>query len=172
MFMAIPERLRERLEKLGLSADIYTQRARKCILSRKELSLERVSWYTHAYFSDSKDGLLFDPVSLIPCLALEPDKNEKILDMCAAPGTKTFILSFITNNNAYITANDIDRNRIKRLKAIVDKYNIKCDVTNVSGRKIEGSFNKILVDAPCSGEGLINKSKKQGAGIFYTALVI
>ncbi len=102
---------------------------------------------------------IFDPVSLVPCLALEAGK-EKILDMCAAPGTKTFILSFLTDNEAHIVANDIDKYRVRRLRANVYKFNLSCEVLNISGRKLTGIYDKILLDAPCSGEGMINKKEK------------
>ena len=161
--MQIPEKLAQRLEKLGIEKP-YEQRTRKCILSRKELSLEKVPWYGHAYFIDNnfdkKDEFIFDPVSLVPCLALGPQKSDSILDMCAAPGTKTFILSFLTENEAHVTANDISFSRVKRLKGIVNKNDLSEEVTNKSGRTLSGSLNKILLDAPCSGEGMVNKKEK------------
>ncbi len=174
--MQIPEKLKDRLSKLGLDESVYNQRTRKCILSREKLDLEKVPWFDGAYFIDDNlssktarsskaasygsDYFVFDPVSLIPCIALEPKKADKILDMCAAPGTKTFILSFMTENEAEITANDIDIYRIRRLKSIVNRNNLSVSVTNLSGRKLKGSFNKILLDAPCSGEGMVNKKEK------------
>lgn len=159
----IPLKLRERLNSLGIPEDIYNRRTRKCILSKEKLEMKNVQWYRHAYFIPEgfeTDSIIFDPVSLVPCIALEPAKGDMILDMCAAPGTKTFILSFLTDNKAQIAANDIDMYRIKRLTANANKYNINCKILNMSGRKIEGSFNKILVDAPCSGEGMVNKKEK------------
>jgi NOL1/NOP2/sun family putative RNA methylase len=157
--MKIPEKLKIRLGKLGLDESVYEQRTKKCILSRERLTLEKVPWYEHAYFVDDKnDDYVFDPVSIVPCLALDPQKNDRILDMCAAPGTKTFILSFMSKSR--IVANDINTMRVKRLKCIVKEHNINADVTNISGRKVTGSFNKILVDAPCSGEGMVNKKEK------------
>ena len=159
--MQIPDKLLERLRKLGLNERIYQERARKCFLSKEDLSLEKVAWYPHAYYvSDTKDNFVFDPVSLVPCLALDVKKTDKILDMCAAPGTKTFILSFLTENEAYIVANDIDRLRIKRLKANVNKFHLSVEVKNFSGRRLEGRFDRILLDAPCSGEGMVNKKEK------------
>ncbi len=163
--MQIPEKLKERLKKLGIDESIFDTRARKCILSREASQLERVPWFDDAYFFDDdfenkKDYFVFDPVSLVPCIALNPKKEDRILDMCAAPGTKTFILSFMTDNEAKIMANDIDRNRIKRLKHNVNKFNISAEVLNLSGRKITGIFDKILLDAPCSGEGIVNKKEK------------
>lgn len=163
--MQIPDKLKSRLQKLGLDESIYDNRVRKCILSREELSIERVPWFEQAYFipddfDNRKDHFIFDPVSLVPCLALDASKNDSMLDMCAAPGTKTFILSFLTDNEARIVANDIDRNRIKRLRYNVAKFNLSVEVMNLSGRKIAGSFDKILLDAPCSGEGMVNKKEK------------
>ena len=162
--MQIPEKLKLRLEKLGLDESIYDQRTRKCILSKKPLDLEQVPWYGHAYFIndtfEKKDEFIFDPVSLVPCIALESEKQDRILDMCAAPGTKTFILSFLTDNEAHIVANDINEYRVKRLKSIVNKYGLSVEVLNKSGRMLEGAFDKILLDAPCSGEGMVNKKKK------------
>ncbi|MBI4170558.1 MAG: RsmB/NOP family class I SAM-dependent RNA methyltransferase [Candidatus Aenigmarchaeota archaeon] len=163
--MQIHEKLKERLMKLGLDETIYEMRTRKCILSREKLNLEKVPWFDGAYFIDASftnrnDCFIFDPISIIPCLALEPKKEDKILDVCAAPGTKTFILSFMTDNETKITANDIDKFRVRRLKANVNKFNISAEVMNASGRKITGSFSKILLDAPCSGEGMINKKDK------------
>lgn len=159
--MLIPKRLKERLHLLGLNESIYGQRTRKCVLSKERLNMERVPWYSHAYFVNGEaNSLIFDPVSIVPCLALDPKPNDRILDMCAAPGTKTYIISFMTNNKAGITANDIDRNRAMRLTANAKKYGIKCSILNQSGRTLEGNFNKILIDAPCSGEGMVNKKDK------------
>lgn len=162
--MNIPEKLAERLHRLGIGHQIYEKRTRKCILSREPLQLERVPWYEHAYFfpddDSEKDYLVFDPVSIIPCIALDPKKEESVFDMCAAPGTKTFIISFMTENKANITANDISGLRILRLRENVKKFSINCVITNESGRKIAGSFDKILLDAPCSGEGMVNKFEK------------
>ncbi len=150
--MQIPVKLKERLDRLGIGEGVYAQRSRKCILSRENPNLEKVPWYGNAYYSDGNpDSLVFDPVSLVPCLALEPKESDSILDMCAAPGTKTFILAFLTGNKADVTANDINRRRLMRLESNAKKYGVTCRITNFSGRKLEGAFSKILLDAPCSG---------------------
>ncbi|MBI2138684.1 hypothetical protein HYU13_03790, partial [Candidatus Woesearchaeota archaeon] len=163
--MRIPEKLKQRLGKLGLDENIYGQRTRKCMLSKEKLSLEKVPWYEHAYyipedFKNKKDFFVFDPVSIVPCLALNPKKTDRVLDICAAPGTKTFILSFMTENETHIIANDISRFRARQLKGIINKYSLSAEVLNLSGRKITGSFDKILLDTPCSGEGMVNKRYK------------
>jgi tRNA (cytosine49-C5)-methyltransferase len=160
--MAIPPKLLERLKLLSIPESVYEMRSRKCFLSRQPRK-NRVPWFEHAYYAPeeftSEESPIFDPVSLVPCIALNPQKGDRVLDVCAAPGTKTFILSFLAPE-AIITANDVDRFRVKRLTANADRYNINCAISNISGRLIEGSFNKILVDAPCSGEGMINKLEK------------
>ena len=161
--MQIPEKLAERLRLLGLNENIYASRTRKCVLSKENLDMEKVPWYSSAYFVPDgfkTDSLIFDPVSIVPCLALDPKPDDSILDMCAAPGTKTYIMCFMANNEAKITANDINSNRVMRLNANVRKYGLNCTILNESGRTLEGDFGKILVDAPCSGEGMINKKDK------------
>ncbi len=163
--MKIPEKLKIRLEKIGLDESIYGNRSRKCIISKEKLDLERVPWFNEAYyidedFKDKENYFVFDPISLVPCLAMDPREGDRILDMCAAPGTKTFILSYLTNNKTDIIANDIDRHRVLRLKNNISRFNIDAEVSNLSGRKLQGTFNKIILDAPCSGEGMINKKEK------------
>jgi len=165
--MQIPPKLKETLEKLGLNEEIYAQRTRKCIIAKDYENIknpEKVPWFSQACFIpedyEIKDSFVFDPVSIVPCIALEPRKEDRILDMCAAPGTKTFILSYMTDNDSRIAANDIDKNRVKRLKSIVNRNHLSVEVTNMSGRKLAGSFDKILLDAPCSGEGMVNKKEK------------
>ena len=169
-----PEKLVERLRKLGLDKVIYEQRSRKCILSHEKLNLEQVPWHEHAFYIDEnfdadrtdvqstsyRQYYVFDPISLVPCLALEPKENESILDMCAAPGTKTYIISFLTNNKSRIIANDINKFRIRRLIANINRFHISAEVSVSSGRKLKGNYSRILLDAPCSGEGMVNKHKK------------
>lgn len=162
--MKIPEKLSIRLDKIGIDQSIYENRIKKCILSREKLGLEKVPWFNEAYFIDEsfdkEKYFVFDPISLVPCLVLDPKENDKILDICAAPGTKTFILSYLANNKAKLIANDIDRHRVLRLKNNISRFNINAEISNISGRKIEGSFNKILLDAPCSSQGIVNKKEK------------
>ncbi len=96
--------------------------------------------------------------SMIPALVLNPKETDKVLDMCAAPGSKTTLLSNIMNNKGTIIANEIDKIRFERLK-----YNCELqgatDVETINGRgellykDYENSFDKVLLDVPCSGEG-------------------
>ena len=100
--------------------------------------------------------------SWLPVLALSPQLGETILDICAAPGGKTSHIAAATNNQAEVWANDNSRPRLAKLQANMERLGVDIvqytlyDATQLS-RKLEGQlFNKILLDAPCSGEGLMN----------------
>lgn len=99
--------------------------------------------------------------SWLPVIALDPRPGEKILDVCAAPGGKTSHIAAITNNQAYITANDNSRARLAKMQANFGRLDVNpaqislYDATQI-GRKLDGgTYDKILLDAPCSGEGLM-----------------
>ena len=94
--------------------------------------------------------------SMIPALILNPEANENILDMAAAPGGKTTQMSAISNNLALITACEKNKIRAERLKYNIQKQG--ANRVNEDSRKLDDnfSFDKILLDAPCSGSGTIN----------------
>lgn len=97
--------------------------------------------------------------SMIPPIILEPKEGENILDMTAAPGGKTTQIAAITNNRAMITACEKNKIRAERLKYNLQKQGVKCaNVMVEDARKLDDffSFDKILLDAPCSGSGTDN----------------
>ncbi len=102
--------------------------------------------------------------SMLPPIILKPKENEDILDMTAAPGGKTTQIAALTNNKAHITACEMNNIRIEKLK-----YNVqKQGATNVSILKEDSrrlndyfAFDKILLDAPCSGSGTIELENKK-----------
>ncbi|ADD08917.1 RsmB/NOP family class I SAM-dependent RNA methyltransferase [Candidatus Aciduliprofundum boonei] len=101
-----------------------------------------------------------DLSSMAPVLALNPQRGEKILDMAAAPGSKTTMLAELMREGT-IVANDINFNRLKSLGGNLERLGI----TNVLITKKDAKkgnfgikFNKILLDAPCSGEGTVRKN--------------
>ena len=97
--------------------------------------------------------------SMIPALILNPQANENILDMAAAPGGKTTQMSAISNNLALITACEKNKIRAERLKYNIQKQGAnRVNVLVEDSRKLDNnfSFDKILLDAPCSGSGTIN----------------
>lgn len=97
--------------------------------------------------------------SMIPPIILEPQAGENILDMAAAPGGKTTQMAAISNNEAMITACEKNKIRAERLKYNLDKQGAnRVNVMLEDARKLDEffSFDKILLDAPCSGSGTLN----------------
>lgn len=138
----------------------------------KGIVLKKVSELKYCYTLDKQDfslastpeylgGLFYiqEVASQVPGLVLDPQPGDTVLDMCAAPGSKTTQLASIMKNKGLIVANDIE---IKRLKAL--SLNLqRCGVSNtvmtyMKGYHIKERFDKILLDAPCSGTGIIRKS--------------
>ena len=94
--------------------------------------------------------------SALPVLALDPKPGEFILDLCAAPGSKTTLIAQATDDRAIIVANDRRLDRLTALVANLKRLGIACALTTVyRGEEFPHGvpFDKILVDAPCSGEG-------------------
>lgn len=101
--------------------------------------------------------------SFLPVIALSPQPHERVLDMSAAPGGKTTYMSALMGNTGEVWANDSSRGRIKGLGGNVARLGCKnVIITNVDGRefpKIIGGFDRVLLDAPCSGTGVISKDQ-------------
>lgn len=106
------------------------------------------------------DGLIYlqSFSSMIPAFLMEPKENEYILDITAAPGSKTTLMAALSNNKAKIYANEKDKIRFERLRHNVELLNANVNLINDKAENLNKDFNqffdKILVDAPCSGEGL------------------
>jgi len=143
------------------------------VLKDRGYNLEKVYWAENVFFvrnidkseisqiQEYKDGLFYiqNLSSILPALVLNPQKNDKILDMCAAPGSKTTHICALVNNKANIIANDSDPARMNAMRDVLHQFGADAKVCLNDG-KIFGSrytdfFDKILLDAPCSGEGLI-----------------
>lgn len=103
-----------------------------------------------------------EAASMIPPIVLEPKPGEFILDMCAAPGSKTTQIAQYMKNKGTLISNDYKGLRLKPLGINIQR----CGITNsiitlMHGQRFKGySFDRILVDAPCSGTGTIRKSLK------------
>jgi NOL1/NOP2/sun family putative RNA methylase len=92
----------------------------------------------------------------LPVEVLRPQPDEKVLDMCAAPGGKTTQIAAKMENDGVIVANDDSARRLKSLHANIYRTGAAiARVTNYDGRRIpkRKKYDRILVDAPCSGEG-------------------
>lgn len=97
--------------------------------------------------------------SMLPAIILSPKPNENILDMTAAPGGKTTQISALSGNLALVTACEKNKIRADRLKYNVEKQGAnKVNIMITDARKLSNyfSFDKVLLDAPCSGSGTIS----------------
>lgn len=96
--------------------------------------------------------------SMMPPLCLDPKPKECILDMAAAPGGKTTQMAALSENRAQITACEKNKVRSERLKYNLERQGASCALVMVEdARKLDDffSFDKILLDAPCSGSGTL-----------------
>ena len=105
--------------------------------------------------------------SMLPALCLQPKPNETILDLAAAPGSKTTQIAASMENTGLLIANDVNLGRIRILATNIER----CGVSNTIITRKQGfdlcrklkqqgfQFDKILLDAPCSGEGTLRSSR-------------
>jgi NOL1/NOP2/sun family putative RNA methylase len=103
--------------------------------------------------------------SMVPPLVLDPRPGERVLDLAAAPGSKTTQMAAMMGNRGLLAANDSSIPRIKALTANLERTGtLNTVVLNGSGhrvgRMLEGYFDKVLLDAPCTAEGTIAKSRE------------
>lgn len=134
--------------------------------------LKEVPWYSDAFIllnktksellntTQAKEGNVYlqGLSSMIPVLVLDPKPGELVLDMAAAPGSKTTQIAAFMENTGELSANDKSRDRLYKLKPLLeDQGVINTKVINVSGeylwKKLPEYFDRVLVDAPCSMEG-------------------
>lgn len=158
-----------RLNNLAANPDVIYQK-----LAAKGVEMEKVDWAPNTYivrnldksvlgrFEEYQKGLFYiqNLSSMLPAIILNPSEGDKVLDMCAAPGSKTTQLAAIMNNRGEIVANDDNLKRINSLRRVTREFHarnvkvIQGDAAEL-GKTYQNKFTKILLDAPCSGEGLI-----------------
>jgi 16S rRNA (cytosine1407-C5)-methyltransferase len=99
--------------------------------------------------------------SWLPVLALDAQPSDTVLDVCAAPGGKTSHIAARASNQIRVIANDNSRPRLAKMRALFARLGVEnagvtlYDAAQIA-RRLEGmQFDKILLDAPCSGEGMI-----------------
>ncbi|MBP7462479.1 MAG: RsmB/NOP family class I SAM-dependent RNA methyltransferase [Candidatus Delongbacteria bacterium] len=98
--------------------------------------------------------------SQIPVRVLEPQPGEKVLDIAAAPGSKTTQMAALMENQGWILANELNSIRAERLNYNLAKQGVRIAQLNIDkgervGERYPETFDRVLVDAPCSGEGRI-----------------
>ncbi len=157
-------------------------------LSKEGIEYEKVPWYKDAVVIKNvkenliqsleiyKNGEIYlqSLSSMLPPLILDPKPNTDILDMCSAPGGKTTQMAALSENEAHITACEINHIRTERLRYNIEKQGANCIyIMQKDSRYIDNffSFDKILLDAPCSGSGTINTNNPKLSDIFTTKLI-
>ncbi len=147
------ERIKEELGSSGIEFEEVAWNENALVIKNaNESEIRKLSMYEegHIYLQSLS--------SMLPPIVLNPQEKENILDMAAAPGSKTTQIAQITNNNSMITACEINQIRSERLKYNLEKQGVTCCfVMNKDARNLDDffSFEKILLDAPCSGSGTI-----------------
>ena len=102
-----------------------------------------------------------ESASMIPPVVLNPEENDAVLDIAAAPGSKTTQIGQYMKNTGIILANDVTGDRLASLGINVQRMGLKnIALMKSQGQHIKGQFDKILLDAPCSGTGTIMKSAR------------
>ncbi len=112
-------------------------------------------WLGKYYIQEFSSGL--------PPMVLNPKPHDRVLDMCAAPGSKTTQISAMMKNQGEIISNDIRPERTRSLVSNLYRVGaVNFQVTERDGRNLPESpkFDKVLVDAPCSGEGDIDNMEE------------
>ena len=112
--------------------------------------------------------------SMLPPIILEPKENEDILDMAAAPGGKTTQMAAMLNNNARITACEMNTIRAEKLKYNIEKQGASSVYVMVTdSRRIDDffAFDRILLDAPCSGSGTLYSEDTKIEKTFTSKLI-
>lgn len=103
-----------------------------------------------------------DAASMIPPVVLAPKEGERVLDLCAAPGSKTSQMAQYMKNKGVLIANDNQGNRLKPLGINLQRCGVTNTIVtlNANRRFSKDSFDRVLIDAPCSGTGTIRRSLK------------
>lgn len=160
----------------------------RAVLKSKNIEFSLVPWYEDALILENaceddvksldiyKNGEIYlqSLSSMMPALVINPLGGESILDMAASPGGKTTQMANLSNNMALIMACEKNKIRADRLKYNILKQGSKrVNVVVSDARKLDEffSFDKILLDAPCSGSGTLNINDSKISEIFTEELV-
>ncbi|MFA5357885.1 MAG: RsmB/NOP family class I SAM-dependent RNA methyltransferase [archaeon] len=138
----------------------------KTSLSKQEVKFEQLPFHEQAFsismqkpgdLKEFKEGKISiqEKAAMLPAVVLAPTKKDYVLDACAAPGGKTIQLS---NFAGKVLATDVNGIRLKSLIYNKNVFGMKnVEVARSDARNVRETFDKILLDAPCSSEGLVRK---------------
>lgn len=138
-------------------------------------SLKPVPWCSNGFYYEESGqpakhpyyfaGLYYiqEPSAMIPASVIPIEAGDRVLDICAAPGGKSTELAAKLQGTGLLVSNDISNSRAKALLKNLELFGVPnmlvtSEPSNVIADYFEGFFDKILIDAPCSGEGMFRKS--------------
>lgn len=134
----------------------FWERARELVAEPFPLGGSLAARFGHIYIQDRS--------SMLPPLALSPASGASVLDMCAAPGSKTGMLSTLVGRDGFVFANEASTDRVGILMANLRRINAHNVVTSRYGAQdlkfAPGSWDYIQLDPPCSGWGTLNRNPK------------
>lgn len=138
--------------------------------------LTPVPWSSNSFYYDASEctpskhpfyfaGLYYlqEPSATLPAATIDIEPGDKVLDICAAPGGKSTELACKLKGTGLLVSNDISASRLKALQKNIEIFGIRnsiitCEAPDKLAESFKGYFDKILIDAPCSGEGMFRKS--------------
>lgn len=147
--------LQKRLNKIGIESQHLTSIPEELSLPPSYLLIDCPLF---------KQGLytIQDPASMLSVHALQPKPYEKIADICSAPGTKATHISELTSSTAKVFASDINHKRILKINENIRRLKLKNIYTiTADGASLpfaDNTFDRVLLDAPCSGLGTIRRN--------------
>ena len=148
------EKVKQILQENGIEVDVVSWNKDAFIIKNvREDEIKKLDIY------ENGEIYLQSLSSMLPPIILEPKAGENILDMAAAPGGKTTQIATITENKAFITACEKNKIRAERLQYNLEKQGVRCVNTMLEdARRLSDffSFDKILLDSPCSGSGTMS----------------
>ncbi|MEO0129765.1 MAG: RsmB/NOP family class I SAM-dependent RNA methyltransferase [candidate division WOR-3 bacterium] len=166
-----------RPQKISIRLNTLKSKPETILNLLRDFSLKPLRFYNDGYILEDgygignhfthQLGLIYvqEIASMIPVVVLGPKPGDVVLDLCASPGSKTTQIAQLMGNKGLIVANEIDYKRVSSLIHNVKKCGLLNEVLiSIPGEKVgdvlPNYFDKILIDAPCSAEGTIRKSKK------------
>ncbi|HLD12221.1 MAG TPA: RsmB/NOP family class I SAM-dependent RNA methyltransferase [Candidatus Nanoarchaeia archaeon] len=154
--LTTPQQLRQTLEQQGYTLEPLPWCKEGFYIGKGPEALGNLQEHKKGYY------YIQASTSMIPPIILNPQPGEVVLDCCAAPGGKTTHLAQLMNNEGVIIANEADSKRITIMIDNLQRLHIKNTViTNHSAEKLPGSYDKILLDTPCSASGTIHGNTKE-----------
>lgn len=176
LFEELPDYLAclEEKHRCGLRVNTLKLTSEK-FLSLSPFSLKQIPFIPNGFYYEEKEqparhpfyhaGLYYiqEPSAMIPAYLLPITKGDHVLDLCAAPGGKSTELAAKLQGEGVLVSNDISNSRAKALLKNIELAGVKnalvlSETPDALSRVFPGYFDKILVDAPCSGEGMFRKS--------------